>query len=402
MVSRCAPGLQRACRPPSAPSVAPIFRSGAWRAGGGPASRAAANTLLALQHSLPPQAPGPPPLAHQSCPLQLSAQPGWPGLWRSPSPSLTAPLFPPPRSPCSTLFPSIGSSLELGSRPPAPAQLPALMRASHTVRRASPVLPQGFERAPRHRPRRDRRPNTRLTARSWPSLPALRAAAARPACRLALRPNGSNALPPSPQPSQLVLLACLALAGAAAAVDDPLCVKAAGGTAAGKLVAADDLPYSVEYTSTADTATTTFHVKVGAGGGAAAGRGSCRCRCLRRKGSPDVVPEMCGRRMLAGTRTHAPSQPCPLPAGLLHRLHRRQRHLPAAQGVPPALQRQGAGGAQPVHQVGKPAGRGAGRLLRPRLVAQGRRAAEPGGFQARGGAQLGAVRRQLPPAACCR
>lgn len=66
---------------------------------------------------------------------------------------------------------------------------------------------------------------------------------------------------PSPQ---LALLACLALAGAAAAADDPLCVSKAGsGAAAGKLVAADDLPYSVEYTSTADTVATTYHFKVG-------------------------------------------------------------------------------------------------------------------------------------------
>lgn len=69
---------------------------------------------------------------------------------------------------------------------------------------------------------------------------------------------------PAPLPLQFVLLACLALAAAA---DDPLCVSKAadGATAAGKLVAADDLPYSVEYTSTADPATTTYHFKVGAG-----------------------------------------------------------------------------------------------------------------------------------------
>jgi hypothetical protein len=77
----------------------------------------------------------------------------------------------------------------------------------------------------------------------------------------------------------LVLLACLALAGPAAAADDPLCVsKAEGGAAAGKLVAADDLPYSVEYTSTADTLTTTFHFKVCSTGCTA---GSANCEALK-------------------------------------------------------------------------------------------------------------------------
>lgn len=91
---------------------------------------------------------------------------------------------------------------------------------------------------------------------------------------------------------------------------------------------------------------------------------------------------------MAGTRRSRcpPSLPY-LPAGLLHRLLRRRRQLPAAQGVPPAPERQGAGSTQQVHQVSQPAGRCGGRVRRrPRLVDQGRRAAEPGLLQARGGA----------------
>lgn len=80
------------------------------------------------------------------------------------------------------------------------------------------------------------------------------------------RPPPAPLRPPCPC-LQLALLACLALAGAAAAAPGAACAaeKACAATACGTAFGrpAEELPYDVEYTTTADSEDTTFLFKVG-------------------------------------------------------------------------------------------------------------------------------------------